>query len=129
TAGSVVTPYVKADGFMNYLAIVQAGALGTGGSVAAKLVQATDDAGAGAKDVEGKAITTLTESGTDDSDQQAMINLNAEELDVDGGFTHFALSITVAGATSDVGGLVLGVDPRRGAPREAGAASVAEIVA
>lgn len=93
------------------LAIVFAGTLGASATLDAKLEQATSAAGAGAKDIAGKAITQLTQAGTD-SDKQALIECRSEDLDVDNGFTHVRLTITVATATSDAGGLILGFAPR-----------------
>jgi hypothetical protein len=126
-ASTVTSGWIAAKDFGHFLAIVQAGDLGASATVDAKLEQATSAAGAGAKDITGKAITQLTQAGTD-SNKQAVINLRPEELDVDGGFTHFRLSITVAVAASDVGGVVLGVDPLFAPASNNDASTVDEIV-
>lgn len=110
-ASTVTTGYVSLADFGSVMAIIMAGTLGTSATVDAKLQQATDSSGTGVKDISGKAITQLTEAGTD-SDKQAIINCRSEELDVANGFTHVRLSITVATATSDVGGILLGLDAR-----------------
>jgi len=125
TASTVVSDYVAMADFEEILAIVMAGTLGSSATLDAKLVQATDASGTSAKDITGKAITQLTEAGTD-SDKQALIGCLASELDTANSFTHVALSVTVATATSDVGAVVLGFDARF----EPGAdlASVDEIV-
>jgi len=128
TASTVLSDYVDASEFANYAAIVMAGTLGSSATLDAKLVQATDGSGTGVKDIAGKAITQLTQASPDDSDKQAIINLKPEELDVANSFTHFALSLTVAAATSDVGAIVLGLDPRYGPASDNDLASVAEIV-
>lgn len=127
-AGTVVSAYVAMADFDKIMAIVMAGTLGSSATLDAKLVQATDSSGTGVKDITGKAITQLTQAGTD-SDKQAVINCVAEELDVAGGFTHVALSMTVATATSDAGGIVLGFNPRFGPASDNDLASVDEIVA
>ncbi len=127
TAGTVTTAWVPAKNFHSFLAVVMAGDLGTGATVNAKLQQATDISGTGAKDITGKAITALTEAGTD-SNKQALINLRAEQLDVDGGFAFVRLSLTVATATSDVAALLFGFDARFGPATDFDATTVDEVV-
>jgi hypothetical protein len=125
-AGAVTSDWVDMGLYDQVLAIAMAGTLGTSATFDAKLQQATDSSGTGAKDIAGKAITQLTEAGAD-SDKQALINCRAEELDLAGGFTHVALVITVAVATSDAGGLILGGGSRY-LPADNDLASVDEIV-
>lgn len=128
SASTVTTGWIAAKDFEKWLAIVQAGDLGTSATVDAKLEQATDGSGTGAKDITDKAITQLTKAGTDDN-KQALINLSNEELDVANGFTHFRLSMTVATAACDAGAVVLGLNPRFGPASDNDLASVDEIVA
>lgn len=125
-AGTVTTGWVSMADFGSVMAIVMAGTLGSSATVDAKLEQASDSSGTGAKDISGKAITQMTQAGTDQSDDQAIINCRSEELDVDNSFTHVRLSITVGTATSDVGGILLGLDARY--EPTADAATVGEIV-
>lgn len=127
-ASTVLSDYVDASEFANFMATVMAGTLGSSATLDAKLVQATDGSGTDVKDITGKAITQLTQASPDDSDKQAVINLKPEELDLANDFTHFALSLTVAVATSDVGAIVHGLDPRYGPANDQDLASVAEIV-
>ncbi|PHP68188.1 hypothetical protein CSC94_05925 [Zhengella mangrovi] len=127
-AGTVTTGWIAAKDFLTFMAIIMAGTLGTSATLDAKIEQATDSSGTGAKDVSGKAITQLTQAGTD-SDKQAIINLRADELDVANDFTHFRLSLTVATASSDAGAIVLGLDPAYGTASDNDAATVDEIVA
>ena len=127
-AGTVTTGWVDATTFHNFMAIALAGTLGASATLDAKLEQATDSSGTGAKDIAGKAITQLTKAGSDD-DKQAIINLRPDELDVNSDFTHFRLSVTIATATSDVGGLIVGMDPRYDNASANDLASVAEIIA
>ncbi len=129
TAASTVTSaWIKAADFFSFMAVVFAGTLGASATVDAKLEQATDSSGTSAKDITGKSITQLTQAGTDD-DKQSIINLRQEELDVQNGFDYFRLSVTVAIATSDVGGVVLGCHPRRAPASDFDLSSVDEIVA
>lgn len=120
--------WVDATEFHNFMAIVQVGAIGNNGTVAAKIQQATDSGGTGAKDVTGKAITPLSGDTTPtDDNKQAIIDLKQEDLDFANGFRFIRLSITPTQATL-VGGVLLGLDPRYGMASDNDAASVAEIV-
>jgi len=127
-AATYTSDYVEAALFANFIATIMAGTLGASATVDAKLVQATDSGGTGKKDITGKAITQLTQASPDDSDKQAIINLKPEELDVNNDFTHFALELTVATATSDGGAIIQGLDPRFGPASDNNLASVAEVV-
>lgn len=108
-AGAVSTGWIAASEFARFMAIAMAGTLGTSATLDAKIEEATDSSGTGAQDLSGKAITQLTDAGSD-SDKQAIINVHPEDLS--SGFTHFRLTMTVATATSDCGGIVLGADAR-----------------
>lgn len=110
-ASTVTTGWIEAKDYASFLAVVSAGDLGASATLDAKLEQAQDSGGTGAKNITGKSIAQLTQAGTD-SNKQALINLRPEELDTDNKFTHFRLSMTVAVATSDAGGFVLGFDAR-----------------
>lgn len=123
-AGTVTSGWVSMADYESIMAIAMAGTLGTSATFDAKIEEAQDGSGTGAQDLSGKAITQLTQAGTDDSDKQGVINVRAEELSDT--FTHVRLSIAVATATSDAGGLILGFDARY--EPETDATSVAEIV-
>lgn len=125
-ASTVTTGWIAAKDFLTYLAVVSAGTLGSSATLDAKLEKATDSSGTGAADISGKAITQLTQAGTD-SDKVALINLKQAELG--DGFTHFRLSMTIGTAASDAGGYVLGFDPAYGPASDYDAAAVDEIVA
>lgn len=125
TAGSPsVTAYVKADQFANYLAIIQTGILGASGTLNAKIVQATDVAGAGVKDVDGKALAQIVKASGDN--KQAFINLRPDELDIANGYKFFALSLTAGTANGLGSALILGFDARHQPP--SGAPSVVQAV-
>ena len=127
-AGTQTSDWVDAGDFAQLHGIVLVGAIGAGGSVAAKLRQATSSAGAGAKDITGKAITTLTQASPDASDKQAVINCKADELDLDNKFDFVCLSMTIAAATSDAGAIILGFTSRYEPASGFDLATVAEIV-
>jgi len=126
-AGTYTTGWIAAKDFTAFMAIVMAGTLGTDATIDAKLEQATDASGAGAKDVPDAAITQLVKA-TDD-DKQAVIECFSDSLDLLNGFTHLRLSMTVATASSDSGALVWGVGGRYEPASDYNLASVAEIVA
>lgn len=119
--------YVDMAKFESLLAIVMAGTLGSSATLDAKLQQATDASGTGLKDITGAAITQLTQAGTD-SDKQALIGCRAEDLDIDNGFRFVKLVITVATASSDGGGVVLGVNPRSMPASDDDVSTVDEVV-
>lgn len=127
-AGTVTSGWVDMAMFDKIMAVVFAGTLGASATLDAKLEQATDSSGTAAKDISGKAITQLTQAGTDQSDSQAIINCRADELDVNNGFSHLRLSITVATASSDAAGAVFGFNARQGPASDNDASSVVEIV-
>lgn len=126
-AGTYTTGWVDMQDFYSVMAIVMAGDLGAGATVNAKFEQATTNAGAGAKDITGSAITPLTQAGTDDNKQVA-INLSQGDLDRNNGFRFVRLSIAVGTASSDVAGLIVSLDARYGAANASDAATVDEIV-
>lgn len=126
-AGTYTTGWISMSTFQSVMAIVMAGALGASATIDAKMEQAQDASGTGAKDLEGSAITQLTQAGSD-SDQQAIIECWAEDLDLANDFTHVRLSMTVGTANSDSGAIVMGFNPRYGPASDADAATVAEIV-
>lgn len=126
-ASTYTSDYVSMAKFKSLQAIVMAGTLGTNATIDAKLIQATDASGTSAKDITGKAITQLTEAGSD-SDKQAVINVRDDELDINNGFTHVAVYLTVGTATSDAGVIVMGHNPVDGVASANDLASVDEIV-
>lgn len=125
--GSASTGWVPLSGHHNLLALVQTGALATGATVDAKLQQALDTTGAGAKDVSGKAIAQLTQAASG-ANRQTLINLRSEELDVNAGFAYVRLVVTVATAAANTAAQLLGVNPRLTPAEGANQAAVAQIV-
>lgn len=128
TADTYETGWISMADREQILAQILVGTMGTNATVDAKLEQAQDDGGTNAKDITGKAITQLTQAGTDDSDKQAQIDCRSEELDVEGGFTHVRLSVTIGTAAVDLGATVLGLHHRYGPASDHNLASVAESV-
>lgn len=123
--------WVDMADFESALAVLMTGTVAATVSITAKLEQATSAAGAGAKDITGKSITTLT---TADGDKQVLINVRGEELDVSNNFRYVRLSVTIAdsaspdAAAADFGAAVFGFFPKYGPASDHDLASVDEIV-
>jgi hypothetical protein len=127
--GSVSTGWVSAADFMKFLALVQVGAFGASATVDANIQQATSSGGAGAKAIaipSGNLAITELAAGT--NNLQAELNLDAQLLDVNNGYSFIQLTITVGVAASLVSGVLLGFAPRLAPASDFNAASVAQIV-
>lgn len=109
-ASTVVSGWVPMANFHSIAALLQTGVLGASATIDAKLRQATDSSGTGAKDITGKAITQIVKASGDN--KQAMIECRGEELDTTNGFTYVALSVTVGAAASIFNAALLGNNPR-----------------
>lgn len=125
-ASTVTTGYIPLKNFRRFMAVIALGDMVATAVLNAKLIGYTSDAGAGAADIAGAAITPLTAAGTDDN-KQAIINLNTDAL-AGTAFTHFRLSATLTVAGADMGAVVLGFDPLYGPASLSDAATVDEIV-
>ncbi len=126
--GSALTAWISMANFSKLQALIQVGTFGAVATVDAKFQQATDAAGAGAKDlVPAKAITQLLAAGG--NDRQAVINLEESELDVENDFDHVQLSVTVGTAASDIAALLMGGEAAQGPASDDQDTSVAEVVA
>ena len=109
-AATVTTGWVSMQTAENLLAILQVGAFGASATVDAKLQQASDSGGTGAKDISGKAITQMVAAGG--NNKQVLLNVRSEELDVTNGFCFVRLSVTVGTAATLISALLLALDGR-----------------
>lgn len=125
-AGAISTGWVSAANLERFIATLQTGVLGVAATVDAKLQQATDGAGAGVKDITGKAITQIVKATGDN--KQAQIDLRAEELDVAGGFGYFRLTVTVGTAASLISAKITGGVAKNLPASSLNAASVVQTV-
>ena len=126
--GTLTTGWIDMAALRGLMAVIMVGDLGTSATIDAKFEQATSSGGAGAKDVTAKAITQLTQAGTD-SNKQAVINLRAEELDRNNGFRYARLSMATGTAASDSAAVVLGFNARYGPASDSNVATVDETIA
>ncbi len=130
-AATVTTGWVAAAKFNAFMATIKVGVMGALATVDAKLQQASDASGTGAKDITGKAITQLTAVASptvDANNRQAVINCRQEELDIANGFTFVRLSVTVGVAATLLDGTLYGFYPEEGPASDNQAASVAQVV-
>jgi len=126
SAGSATTGWVSVANHHGLLAVVQTGVLGTSATVDAKLQQALDSAGTGAKDISGKAITQIVKASGDN--KQVLVNVKPEELDTVNGFGFVRVTVTVGVAASITSAQLLGVNPRY-APADVGnQAAVVQVI-
>lgn len=125
-ASTVVTTFVPMANVAQLSALIQTGVMGASGTIDAKLRQATDAAGTGAKDITGKAITQIVKASGDN--KQAFIELHGADLDVNGGFAFVALSVTVGTAASQLSAALIGSVPRFAPASALNQAGVVQIV-
>ena len=126
SVGVATTGWVSVANHHGLLAVVQTGVLSTLATVDAKLQQATDSTGAGAKDVAGRAITQIVKATGDN--KQALINLKPEDLDTITGFGFVRVALTVGVAASITGAQLLGVNPRFAPADVANQAAVVQVI-
>ena len=79
-AGTATTGWISAANHHGFLAIVQTGVLGTGATIDAKLQQAQDASGTGAKDISGKAIIQLTVAVAASQTAAQVLGISPREL-------------------------------------------------
>jgi hypothetical protein len=125
------TAWVSMLNWLNIMAVIHTGAISATGTVDAKLQQATDNAGTGAKALNNtsgaaKALVQLTAAAN--GSQQFLINARPDEFDVNGGFTFVQLSVTPAVAAALISAELYGFDPVYGVATDNDAASVAQVV-
>lgn len=107
--------------------VVMAGDLGSSATLDFKVVADTASGGSYATDITGKAITQLTQAGTD-SDKQVIVEVTGDEV-IAQGMRYIKGSMTVAVATSDCGVIALASSLRFQPAKYFDLASVDEIVA
>jgi len=125
-ASTVVTTWVPVANFHSIAAILQTGSLGASATVDAKLRQATDSSGTGAKDITGKSITQLVKASNDNN--QVIVECRPDDLDTANSFAYVALSVTVGTAASLISALLLGGNTRYAPASSLNAASVVQVI-
>lgn len=133
-AGTVTTGWVSVANFLSFMALISTGILGASATLDAKIQQAQDSGGTGAKDITGKALTQIVKATGDG--KQAMIDFRVQDLDTNNGFGFVRVSVTVGVAASQVSAYLLGGNARFEPIKDAtaspainlGAATVVQIV-
>jgi hypothetical protein len=104
--------WVSMETYDSVLVLIAVGALGSSGTVDAVIHQATDSSGTGAKVLSPtKAITQLTQAGSDDN-KQVKINIRGDELDRANSFNHIAVVVTPATAASEISAVIVGANSK-----------------
>lgn len=91
--------------------ILDVGDMGQASTVDLALYQADALTGGNTKAITGKEITQLTQAGADDN-SYCCIELQSEELDVDGGYEYVYVILTVAGAATELAWCLFLGEPR-----------------
>lgn len=133
-AGTVTSAWVPVQNFHTFLALIGTGAMGANGTLDAKIRQAQDASGTGAKDLSGKGITTI--QAASGANVQALINFRNGDLDTNNGYAFVQVSLAIGTAASYVAAYLFGVGGRFDPPVDASApipvnlgdASVVQIV-
>ena len=113
SGAEVFTSYVSLQNYHRAVIIIHTGVMAGTSTIDAVVHQAVDTAGSGTpKHLDtSKAITQLTQAGGD-SNKDVAIEVQTEELDVDGGFDCIALGYTVGAAASIMSIEIYGLEPR-----------------
>lgn len=125
-AGALSSGWVDMRNFYSLLAMISVGVIGAGGTVDAKIEQASDNAGTGTKPVAPLSATQLLKAGGDN--RQVAINVRQEDLDKNNGFRFVRLTVTVGVASTFLSAALVGLDARYGSASANQSAAVAETV-
>tara|TARA_R110000824_G_scaffold126285_4_gene285809 strand:+ start:2130 stop:2600 length:471 start_codon:yes stop_codon:yes gene_type:complete len=125
---SATTSYVSMEGFNRATGYVELGTFDSGDDLdTCGILQATDSSGTSSKD-----LTTSASGGNYDTDAPidadgnfVIIDIRAEDLDTDNGFTHIALTTAEGGnsGTDNVFGMLIRHDAKHKAKQKNGSAS------
>lgn len=125
SAGTYSSGWVSLAALSRVYAVLNIGAITGSGTVDAKIQQASDSGGTGAKDVTGVAMTQIV--GSANSNKQITLEVRQSQLDVANNFTHVRLTVTTAVAASLISAVVQGIGAKY--PPQSQAATVVESVA
>lgn len=95
TTGVVPATYLDMQGHNRIVFLIDIGTV-SAGSFQAQVVQATDAAGTGSKNVSGAVLPAAITT----SNKWATIEVPASALDINGGFRFVSLSVTVSGTVN-----------------------------
>jgi hypothetical protein len=112
--GEVISSYVEAGLYTRFALVLHLGAIAATGTMLVRILQATNTAGAGAKGIPTTAAQEKITSAlvTGDANGIVVLELTAEELDVNGGFHCLAVGYDVDTDTVAMGAVLWGIEPR-----------------
>lgn len=108
-AAEQVTAWVAVNNYHRLRAVVHVGAVAANRQLIARLEQATNTDGAGQKVISGKESGTVL---TADQNGLIAIELQTEELDVNGGFDCVCLKLMIQGGAIICSAVLYGEEPR-----------------
>jgi len=113
-ASEVISSYVSAALYTRFALVIHLGAIAATGTALIRLLQATNTSGGSAKGIPTTATQTKITSALVDGDDAGVvvIELSAEELDVDGGFDCLAIGYDVDTDTFAFSAILYGIEPR-----------------
>ena len=123
--GTQGTGYIDMKQFDQVAFVLLNGAMESGAKVDFKLQEAKTNSGGSLQDLSGKAITQLTQAGTD-GDKQVIVVVKAAELSE--GYRYVRGVMTISVDAVDAGVVVLGGDPRYMPASDFDVSTVDEIV-
>lgn len=104
-----VTAWVSLSNYNRAFAVINVGAIAANRQIQARLEQATGANGEGQKVIAGKESAVLL---TADQNGLIAIELQTEELDVNGGYDHVLLKLMIQGGAIICGAVLYGCEPR-----------------
>ena len=110
-AGEQNSGYVSLANYHRAWIVLHVGDMAATATLDLDIEQATDTSGTGAKAITGKSITQLTQAGGD-GDDLVCVEIQTEELDVDGGFDCINAELTVGTAAVECSLIIYGCIPR-----------------
>ena len=122
--GAFTTDYISMVDFQQAMFVVMAGVIAASGTLDFSINEATTATGAGATTLASGTLS-ITQMTTADNDEQAVVNVETQDLSTGFDFVAGVMTLTTAGADSAVIGL--GLLPRYGPGSDNDLASVGEI--
>ena len=96
-AATVPATYIDVSNMERFAFLISIGNMT--GTLDAQVVQATDGAGTGSKNVTGAVITQL---GATDDNKQVLVEVQTNKLDINNDFHFVAITLTEAGSTAQL---------------------------
>ena len=122
--GAFATDWISMVNYQQVMFVVMAGIIVTTGTLDFKVQEAKTATGGSAADL-ATGTLSITQMATGDNDEQAVVNVEAEDLSDQFDFVRGVMTLTTAGADAAV--LALGLMPRYGPANDNDLASVGEI--